>query len=302
MRLPISVVLCCYNGSHFIKEQAESILKQTHPITELLIVDDASTDDTVLVVKKHFGTDARVKIICNEHNKGFTANFAHAMGLASEALIAIADQDDVWHLRKLERMLDAIEPDTTLLYCDSVRFQNSIPTNPRANLKNRKIAGKDPRKIALYNTISGHAMIIRKSLLEEAMPFPESVYYDWWLGMVAMCTGKVQFLPDILVYQRSHDSNVTIAKGVSERELRSRFREMLVQHLSSFKAIGHMKPGDRHFFTRLYELWHASLSQKWNWQLFLFLMKYRHILYCNKVRKFPFLSQCKHSLLFSFRF
>lgn len=153
----------------------------------------------------------------------------------------------------------------------------------------------------MYNTISGHAMIIRRSLLEEALPFPEGVYYDWWLGMVAMCTGRVQFLPDILVYQRAHDSNVTIARGVSERVLRNRFREMLVQHLASFRSIPNMKPDDRDFFIRLHALWHASLTKKWNQQLFLLLMKYRHILYCNKVRKFPFFSQCKHSLLFSFR-
>lgn len=137
MRLPISVVLCCYNGSRFITEQVASILNQSHPITELLIVDDASTDDTVAVVKKQFEADTRVKIICNEYNKGYTANFAHAMRQASEALIAIADQDDVWHPQKLERMLAAIEPDTTLIYCDSVRFQNNIPAHPRGNSKNQ---------------------------------------------------------------------------------------------------------------------------------------------------------------------
>ncbi len=301
MTLPISVVLCSYNGSRFIRDQVMSILQQTYPITELVIVDDASADDTVAVLEAAFGTDSRVKIIRNTVNRGFTPNFAHALGMAKSDLIAIADQDDIWHLEKIEKMLAVMEPDASLIYCDSVRFRSSIPDFPIANKKNRKIAGSDPKRIALYNTISGHATIIRRSLLSEALPFPDGVFYDWWLAMVAMCTGKVQYVPEILVYQREHDANVTITKNVSERQLRNRFRIMLDQHLANFKNIRSMKKEDRDFFARLYTLWHTSLSQKWNWNLFLFSLKNRHLLYCNKVRKLPLVSQGKHSFLFSFR-
>lgn len=301
MTLPISVILCSYNGSRFIRDQVMSILQQTYPITELVIVDDASTDDTVAVLEAAFGTDARVKIIRNTINRGFTPNFAHALGMAKSDLIAIADQDDIWHLQKIERMLAVMEPDASLIYCDSVRFRTSIPDFPIANKKNRKIAGNDPKRIALYNTISGHATIIRRSLLSEALPFPDGVFYDWWLAMVAMCTGKVQYVPEILVYQREHDTNVTIAKNVSERQLRNRFRFMLDQHLVNFKGIRAMKEEDRDFFARLYKLWHASLSRKWNWRLFLFSLQHRNLLYCNKVRRLPLVSQGKHSFLFSFR-
>ncbi len=151
----------------------------------------------------------------------------------------------------------------------------------------------------MFNTISGHAMLIRKSLLTKALPIPPNVYYDWWLAMVAMCNGSVQFLPEIMVYQRAHDQNVTIQQ-LSEKELRSRFRQMLVKHLEVFSTVKGMKPGDVKFFQQLEHYWEEMLSRGWSLGLFLFLLKHRNVLYAYKKRKFPFISQLKHSFLFAF--
>lgn len=301
MTLPISVVLCSYNGSLFIAEQVLSILNQTHPVAELIIADDASTDDTLAVIEALALKDNRIRISCNEQNIGFSANFEKAMQSARHELIAIADQDDIWHELKIEVLLAQLGPDTPLIYCDSVRFHTTPPLHPVVNKKNRHISGNDPQKIAMFNTISGHAMIIRRSLLLQALPFPKGVYYDWWLAVIAMCVGYVQFVPEILVYQRVHESNITIQTRLSETELRKRFRVMLDEHLLHFKDVKQLTDADRQFFTRLYNLWHVSLSKKRNWQLFIFLLQHRTVLYYYKVRKLAIISQFKHSFLFSFR-
>lgn len=301
MTLPISVVLCSYNGSRFITEQVASILNQTYPVTELIISDDASTDDTVAVAEALAGNDKRIIIIRNVQNLGFTANFEKALQKAKHDLIAIADQDDIWHEQKIERLLKQFTPSSPLIYSDSVRFHTSPPLHPVANKKNRRIEGKDPKKIAMFNTISGHAMIIRRFLLQDALPIPKGVYYDWWLALVAMCNGGVQFVPEILVFQRSHSSNVTIQNHLGETELRRRFRIMLDEHLLHFKEIKQLTETDRQFFTRLYELWHRSLTKKWNRPLFVFLWQNRQTLFFYKVRKLAFISQLKHCFLFSFR-
>lgn len=301
MTLPISVVLCSYNGGRFIAEQVRSILSQTHPVTELIIADDASTDNTIAVIEALALNDNRIRIIRNEENIGFSANFEKALQSAQQELIAIADQDDIWNERKIEILLSELSDSASLIYCDSVRFHTAPPLYPVVNKKNRRIAGNNPKSIAMFNTISGHAMIIRRSLLTEALPFPKGVYYDWWLALVAMCTGDVEFVPEVLVYQREHDSNVTLQDRLSETELRRRFRIMLDTHLLHFKNVHSLTDVDRQFFMRLHKLWNVSLSKKWNWKLFVFLLKHREILYYYKVRKMAILSQFKHSFLFSFR-
>lgn len=299
MILPISVVLCSYNGARFIQEQVQSILAQTYPIQELIIVDDDSGDDTVTIVEGLASMDKRIKLYRNPQNMGFSANFEKALLLATTDIIAIADQDDYWHPEKIQKMMFAWHPEIPLIYCDSVRFSNELPVHPQPNKKNRKLEGDDPKCIAMFNTISGHAMLLRKSLLEKALPIPPAVYYDWWLAVVAMCNGAVQFLPEILVYQRAHDQNVTIQK-MSERALRKQFKQMLVKHLAAFSTVQGMQSKDVDFFKRLEHLWKQMLQKGWSIELFFFLLKHRHLLYAYKKRQFPFISHLKHSFLFAF--
>jgi len=302
MTRPISVVLCTYNGSLFLAEQVRSVLLQTYPINELIIADDASTDNTYSLIQELARNDARIKFTRNEFNLGFSANFSKAMSSASCELIAISDQDDIWHERKLETLVFALADTSSLIYCNSIHFQGQPIVDPVSNPRNRHIEGNDPKKIAVFNTISGHAMLIRKSLLGMALPVPAGVYYDWWLALWAMTIGEIQFVPEVLVQQRSHENNVTIQKHLSESDLRKQFRLMLNTHLANFTNIGTFKPSDQLFFKELNTLWAASLKQKLNWKLFIFLMRHRHNIFYYKLRAFPIISQFKHCFLFSFRF
>lgn len=297
----VSVVMCTYNGSRFIEEQVKSILSQTYPIKELIISDDASTDTTPEILALLAKQDSRIRLIMQEKNLGFSNNFQQAMLMASGSLLAPADQDDIWHPEKIAKMVAAFAPDASLMYCDSIKFTDAIPQAPKASSKNKRIEGSDPRYISVYNTVSGHAMLIRKKLLALAFPLPEGVYYDWWLAAVAMAKDRVQFFPEILVYQRAHDSNVTLPTGISKATQRHRFRQTLVKHLKAFCAIPALSNDEQTFFNQAYQYWEASLRQRSNVGLFCWLLKQRNIIYANKIRVFPIISQLKHSLLYSFR-
>jgi glycosyltransferase involved in cell wall biosynthesis len=299
--MSVSVVLCTYNGARFLAEQVSSILNQTFSIQELIISDDASTDNTVVLAREMAARDARIRVVALQENVGFSANFQQAITQAVAPLIALADQDDIWHPEKIARMLAAFDADASLIYCDSVKFSDAPPVSPKPSSKNRRIAGSDPKKISVYNTVSGHAMIIRKSLCEAAFPLPEGVYYDWWLAMVAMASNRVQFLREVLVYQRVHDRNVTLQSNISESTHRQRFRSTLVKHLDAFRKITTLSAGDQSFFEEGYAYWQISLHQRFNFGLFRWLMRNRAIIYCNKVRRFPLISQLKNSWLLSFR-
>jgi len=301
MKPPISVVVCTYNGAKFIEEQLASITGQTYAITEIIVVDDASSDDTFKVLERAAARDSRIALYRNEVNLGFTANFEKVMKMANHDFIAIADQDDVWHVNKIEKMMAAFLPTAAAIYCDSVRFTKTVPTSPVANKKNRRISGTQVRKLAMYNTVSGHALIIRKSLLEHALPIPSAIYYDWWLAMQAVANGGLQFLDEILVYQRAHDNNVTIAKNTSEKALRDNYRTMLGTHLNAFTQIDALSATDKDFFIDFENHWSQMQQEGSSTGLFFFMLKHRKDLFHFKKRKLPFFAALKHSFLFAYR-
>jgi len=300
MKPPISVVVCTYNGAKYIEEQLASITGQTYGLAEIIVVDDASTDETFEVLERAAARDNRIALYRNEVNLGFTANFEKAMKMANHDFIAIADQDDIWHFHKIEKMMGAFLPSAAAIYCDSVRFSKTVPSNPVANKKNRRISGTQVRKLAMYNTVSGHALIIRKSLLEHALPIPSAIYYDWWLALQAVANGGLQFLDEILVYQRAHDNNVTIAKNTSEKELRDNYRTMLGTHLNAFTQIDALSATDKDFFVDFEIHWSQMLKKGSSTGLFFFMIKHRKELFYYKKRKLPFISACKHAFLFAF--
>ena len=298
---PISVIVCVYNGAQFIEEQLASIIVQTYGVAEIIVVDDASSDDTFEVVKRAAARDNRIALYKNEFNIGFTANFEQAMKMANHDFIAIADQDDIWNLHKIEKMMAAFKPNAAAIYCDSVHFSKKIPAVPVANKKNRRIQGTEVRKLSMYNTVSGHALIIRKSLLAQALPIPTNIYYDWWLALQAATNGGLQFLDEILVYQRVHDNNATISKGISKKELRNNYRNMLGAHLKAFTQIDNLSNVDKEFFVNFENHWSEMLEQGSSSGLFFFMLKHRKNLFHYKKRKLPFFAAVKHSFLFAYR-
>ena len=298
---PISVVLCTYNGAKYIEAQLASIIAQTYAVAEIIVVDDVSSDDTMAVVERAAARDSRISLSQNNFNIGFTSNFESALQMAKHDYIAISDQDDIWHHQKIEKMMAAFEPDAAAIYCDSVRFTKDIPIHPIKNKSSRHVAGTNVRKLALYNTVSGHALIIRKSLLEQALPIPNAVYYDWWLALQAVTSGGLQYLDEILVYQRAHDTNVTITKNSSSKELRNNYRVMLRTHLQAFVQIASLSEKDKTFFIDFAKLWSQMLKNGTSSGLFLFMLKHRKDLFYYKKRRLPLLAAIKHSFLFAFR-
>src|ERR1700687_1771638 len=101
-RQSVSIVLCSFNGAAFIREEIDSILRQTYAPFELIISDDASTDNTQQVLQQ-YERDSVVRIFYQKENIGLTKNFAFAAGQAKGDLIAFSDQDDIWMQDKIEK-------------------------------------------------------------------------------------------------------------------------------------------------------------------------------------------------------
>lgn len=110
--MKISVCMGIYNGEKYIEEQLLSILQQTRQPDEVILCDDQSADDTAGYVQ-HFIVAHNLqdgwKYIRNEQNKGYPGNFYFCMSLCTGDVVFLADQDDIWHKEKIEKMVRALE-------------------------------------------------------------------------------------------------------------------------------------------------------------------------------------------------
>jgi len=113
----VSVLICTYNADQFITETVESVLKQTYSDFELLILDNASTDGTVVLLNKLEQVDKRIRVFQSKKNLGPYGGLNYLLDRAKGTYIAINDHDDIWHPDKLRRQIDFLEEHPTHAGC-----------------------------------------------------------------------------------------------------------------------------------------------------------------------------------------
>lgn len=254
----ISVVMTTYNGERYLKQQIESILAQTHTQFELLIADDRSTDSTVEILSRFVKLDRRVRYYVNETNLGINRNLSEALAQAAYPLVAISDQDDIWHPQKLERLVAALK-ECSAVYSDSQLIDGEgLPLGEtlleRIGVANPYI-GRMVRGLIRKNSVSGHALLLRRELLELLLPFDDGLMFDQQIGIVAALNHGLGYVAEPLVMHRVHDSNQTNqllaprTKG-SQRERRRERRMRLAttlefylrhleRHQDHYRQLGH---------------------------------------------------------------
>lgn len=101
----VSVIIAAYNRAHLIGRALRTVLEQTYNDFEVIIVDDASTDNTENVIKSF--DDARIKYIRHDKNKGAAAAWNTGIRASKGEYIAFQDSDDEWAEDKLEKQMNA---------------------------------------------------------------------------------------------------------------------------------------------------------------------------------------------------
>ena len=104
----ISIIVTTYNGAKYLAAQLDSILAQTYTGLEIILSDDASTDDTWAIAQRYAAKDPRIVLIRHEKNVGLHANLGGALERATGMCIAISDQDDIWRSDKIEKQLSLL--------------------------------------------------------------------------------------------------------------------------------------------------------------------------------------------------
>lgn len=221
-RVPrISVALCTYNGAAYLEEQLRSILEQTHPVDELLVFDDHSTDGTLAILERWQSSYPHVlKVHYNGTNLGARKNFEAALQACSGDVIFLSDQDDRWYPDKVRLFLDAFEAAPGVL----ALFSNGDLMDEAGQLQTGTIwerQGYDPADPAAgdlhqfliyhWNVVTGSALALRREALPHILPFrlTNHFWHDEWIGFRLSALGVLRALPRATYAYRLHPGQAT---------------------------------------------------------------------------------------------
>jgi len=118
----VSIILCAFNGEKFLDFSIPSILAQTYPNWELLVVDDGSTDRTGKIVYEFQELDHRIRYIRLDRNYGLGTAMNTGLRNAKGDFIAFIEQDDAWLLKKIEYQINLFNKNDNLLFLSGPRW------------------------------------------------------------------------------------------------------------------------------------------------------------------------------------
>lgn len=215
----ISIIVTTYNRKDLLCKTLNSILNQTYKNFEIIVIDNYSDYNFIEFIDSF--NDMRITGYQNRNNGIISINRNHGLKLAKCELIALCDDDDIWHPDKLEKQLKIFDkyPDVFLCCTASSMLKNGI-SNP-----NKKLSSKLLRQLlslnlfhskyllSIFSYITTSSVLFKSELLSVVGYFNEDYSiisvedYDLWLRL--SFTSKIYFLNEELVDYRIHDSQTS---------------------------------------------------------------------------------------------
>jgi glycosyltransferase involved in cell wall biosynthesis len=205
----VSVAMATYNGADFLARQIDTLVCQSYKPIEIVICDDCSNDSTPEILEYYsLKYPGLVRWSKNEHTIGFIKNFEKVLSMCCGEYLALCDQDDTWVPDKIERLIKAIGV-RDLVHSDArvVDEQEREISRSYSSYSVKRTRHRNFHRLLITNTVTGCTAMIRRSLLERAIPFPELLPHDQWLGLLAADGEGIAYLPEPLVNYRKHEKN-----------------------------------------------------------------------------------------------
>ena len=204
----ISVVMPCYNAAAFVEEAVNSVMNQTYPDVELIVVDDGSSDGSAGILQQ-LATQysPRLNLLYQDHEGPFPARNL-ALRHANGGFVAFLDADDYWTLEALEKLAAAMQSNhADIAYCGWQNVGTGAPgTEPYI-----------PPDYSQMDTAAEflrscpwpiHAALVKREAIDAVKGFSERRFsamdYDLWLRLYAH-TQKLARVPEVMAFYRWHD-------------------------------------------------------------------------------------------------
>ena len=282
MNPKISIAIATYNGASYLFQQLDSLVKQTVAPYEVIICDDNSTDNT-LEIAKSFEKVLPLKIYKNSTNLGFTKNFEEVLKKTSGEFILPCDQDDTWENTKVETLLAGIGKNS-LVYSDSLLVDETGTTLGKTlsqKLKNNFLSSSTALHFLYDNSVSAHAMMFKRELLDFIFPFPKQSYFDAYIAATAASLHGVVYIDKTLVHYRQHTNNTLGNKQKKKSSLLEKFNHKhtkklqenneMLQSIEEFLTIKTLKLEEKQKLQKLYFFYQGFEKRWFSFSMFWFL-------------------------------
>lgn len=205
-----SVCMATYNGAAYVEAQLRSILFQLGVNDEVVIVDDASSDDTLNVVSRV--NDPRIRVVRLTKNVRHVRAFERAISEARGDYIFLSDQDDIWVDGRLDAMIHRLNS-ALVVASNWTPLGEFVPPH-------RRFVDEDPRTHSKYSNLGslylgrlpyfGCAMGFRREAVDLLLPFPRATEaHDLWIAIAGNVVGQIAHMERSTVQRRIHDRNLT---------------------------------------------------------------------------------------------
>ena len=195
----VSIITPAYNSEKYIAEAIESVLQQSYRNWEMIIVNDASIDNTAAVVQKYIAKDPRIKVIHNSQNLGVAKSRNIALEAAKGDYIAFLDSDDFWHKSKLQKQIEFMRANNLVLtYSAFITIKEDGSYN-NSRIPPKEISYKDLLRSNHIGTSTG---VYDRNYFGK-VTFCDTGHEDYlfWLGLLQKIT-KTKGLLEPLSYYR----------------------------------------------------------------------------------------------------
>lgn len=272
MSLLVSVIMPAYNAERYITDSIQSVLDQTYPHWELIVIDDGSTDSTARVAGEFAGRDGRVKCIRQPNGKQAKARNT-GIANSSGTLIAFLDSDDLWMKEKLALQIEKLEETRAdVVFSDGFLF-NDYDTADESEtfpIVRGLFEGRDLFDLLLIeNRIPVLSVVLRRRRLDEVGLFDEDWTlhgcedYDLWLRLAKHGAVFYGMTERLVKYRRHAAATTHIASNalrpmirtvrrhindgrLSEKEKRQRLRRLYRNMISALVEEGEMTEARRY--------------------------------------------------------
>jgi glycosyltransferase involved in cell wall biosynthesis len=205
----ISVIIPAYNAERYLPDAIDSVLAQTYPAGEIIVVDDGSSDGTPRVAERYGG---RVHWLSQE-NQGSGAARNRGIAATRGELLAFLDADDLWVREKLAWQVAALadEPRPEMVFGMVQQF-----VSPEIPEQSKRKLSYSPEPMAGH--LAG-AMLARRGVFERAGVFDTTLkageFIEWYMRVTDLGLKSV-LLPQVLLQRRLHETNL----GIQQRDSR----------------------------------------------------------------------------------
>jgi glycosyltransferase involved in cell wall biosynthesis len=247
----VSVVIPAYNAASYIAAAIDSVLAQTRPVSEIIVIDDGSADSTQRIVSGY----PQVKRF-NQDRQGPSAARNVGIRRAQGEFVAFLDSDDLWHPQKIEKQLTALAAYPSAAFSFStlasfymrdnveVALEPYMPKDLRVWLKEKTNAdgsafGNVYQLLLRTNCVHTSSVIVRRDVLSKVGMFDETVRHgedhDLWLRLSRR--RPAVFITDLISKYRIHSASLS-GEWTGREELFYRSSiNILTKHRRAFPSV-----------------------------------------------------------------